>query len=152
RAEVRGHLTRRARGHGGPERCRVGASERAGGARRAVPRASARVTPAPRDEDPLSRTATRARNSDDDRRARRHAAGDDRRRFVRGTLRADAILDPVAVLASGPRGTPWRGASMIEAIALAKRYGATEALAGVSFAAKPGEIVGYLGPNGAGKS
>jgi len=41
---------------------------------------------------------------------------------------------------------------MIEAIALTKRYGAIEALAGVSFEAKPGEIVGYLGPNGAGKS
>ena len=33
-----------------------------------------------------------------------------------------------------------------------KRYGARRALAGVSFAISPGEIVGLLGPNGAGKS
>jgi ABC-2 type transport system ATP-binding protein len=41
---------------------------------------------------------------------------------------------------------------MIEASELRKRYGEVEALRGVSFAAQPGEIVGYLGPNGAGKS
>ncbi len=41
---------------------------------------------------------------------------------------------------------------MIEAENLGKAYGAVRALDGVSFSAKPGEILGYLGPNGAGKS
>src|SRR5881396_2586021 len=35
---------------------------------------------------------------------------------------------------------------------LAKRYGATEALAGVDLEVGEGELVGLLGPNGAGKS
>jgi ABC-2 type transport system ATP-binding protein len=35
---------------------------------------------------------------------------------------------------------------------LAKRYGATQALAGVDLEVEPGELVGLLGPNGAGKS
>lgn len=35
---------------------------------------------------------------------------------------------------------------------LAKRYGAVEALCGVSFEVRPGEIFGLLGPNGAGKT
>lgn len=41
---------------------------------------------------------------------------------------------------------------MIEAEALRKRYGDTQALDGVSFAAPAGTILGVLGPNGAGKS
>lgn len=35
---------------------------------------------------------------------------------------------------------------------LTKLYGAQHALDGISFEAKPGEILGFLGPNGAGKS
>jgi sodium transport system ATP-binding protein len=41
---------------------------------------------------------------------------------------------------------------MIEVHGLAKRFGAVQALDGVSFAAADGRITGLLGPNGAGKS
>ena len=41
---------------------------------------------------------------------------------------------------------------MIRVEAVAKRFGATEALKGVSFTARDGRITGLLGPNGAGKS
>ena len=41
---------------------------------------------------------------------------------------------------------------MIEAHDLWKAFGATQAVAGVSFAAQDGEITGLLGPNGAGKT
>jgi len=41
---------------------------------------------------------------------------------------------------------------MLEIIDLAKRYGPVVALAGTTFDAHPGRIVGFLGPNGAGKT
>jgi ABC-2 type transport system ATP-binding protein len=41
---------------------------------------------------------------------------------------------------------------MIEVEALAKRYGQTQALAGVDFAVPAGTLLGLLGPNGAGKT
>ena len=41
---------------------------------------------------------------------------------------------------------------ILEAIDVAKSYGARRALRGVSFAVRRGEIVGLLGPNGAGKT
>ncbi len=40
----------------------------------------------------------------------------------------------------------------VELNELTKRFGDQIAVNGISFAAKPGEIVGFLGPNGAGKS
>jgi len=41
---------------------------------------------------------------------------------------------------------------MIEAVGLKKRYGETQALAGVDFGVPAGTILGLLGPNGAGKT
>jgi ABC-2 type transport system ATP-binding protein len=41
---------------------------------------------------------------------------------------------------------------VIEVHDLVKHYGSKEAVRGVTFTARPGEITGYLGPNGAGKS
>jgi ABC-2 type transport system ATP-binding protein len=41
---------------------------------------------------------------------------------------------------------------MIEVENLSKRFGKTQAVAGLSFRAEPGTITGFLGPNGAGKS
>lgn len=41
---------------------------------------------------------------------------------------------------------------MIEVTGLGRRFGVVEALRNLSFAAAPGEIVGFLGPNGAGKT
>ncbi len=41
---------------------------------------------------------------------------------------------------------------MIEVQRLTKRYGRVQAVDGVSFVARPGEVLGLLGPNGAGKS
>jgi ABC-2 type transport system ATP-binding protein len=40
----------------------------------------------------------------------------------------------------------------LEARQLVKRYGTREALRGVDFAARPGELVAVIGPNGAGKT
>ncbi len=40
----------------------------------------------------------------------------------------------------------------IEVVGLAKRYGDFEAVRGLDFEVKPGEVVGFLGPNGAGKT
>ncbi|MGH3115676.1 MAG: ABC transporter ATP-binding protein [Gaiellales bacterium] len=41
---------------------------------------------------------------------------------------------------------------MIEVENLSKRFGRTQAVAGLSFRVEPGTITGFLGPNGAGKS
>ncbi|MCK9901471.1 ATP-binding cassette domain-containing protein [Frankia sp. Cpl3] len=44
------------------------------------------------------------------------------------------------------------GDTMIEAVGLTKRYGDTQALAGVDLSVPAGTVLGVLGPNGAGKS
>src|SRR5437763_4677450 len=49
-----------------------------------------------------------------------------------------------------PRGG--RGATMIEATGLTKRYGKTVAVNNLSFSVPAGKVTGFLGPNGAGKS
>ena len=41
---------------------------------------------------------------------------------------------------------------MIDVVNLSKRFGKTQAVAGLSFRVEPGTITGFLGPNGAGKS
>ena len=41
---------------------------------------------------------------------------------------------------------------IVEVLNLAKKYGAIQALKGISFSIGKGEIVGFLGPNGAGKA
>ena len=46
----------------------------------------------------------------------------------------------------------WRFASMIDLKQITKRYGAVEAVSGLSFRAPEGQIVGLLGQNGAGKT
>ncbi|MGL6234820.1 MAG: ABC transporter ATP-binding protein [Segniliparus sp.] len=40
----------------------------------------------------------------------------------------------------------------VEVTGLTKRFGSRTAVAGLSFALKPGQVTGFLGPNGAGKS
>lgn len=47
---------------------------------------------------------------------------------------------------------PAAAAPLVEVDRLRKRYGSVEALKGVSFGVRAGEIFGLLGPNGAGKS
>ena len=42
--------------------------------------------------------------------------------------------------------------AMLEVRDVTKRFGPVEALGGISFAVRQGEIVGFLGPNGAGKT
>lgn len=53
------------------------------------------------------------------------------------------MVDAQSDVSSGP---------MIEALALTKHYGQSQAVRGISFTVHKGEVVGFLGPNGAGKS
>jgi ABC-2 type transport system ATP-binding protein len=50
------------------------------------------------------------------------------------------------------KGRRCRAASVIEAHALTKRYGAKLAVDQLSFNVRPGAVTGFLGPNGSGKS
>ena len=43
-------------------------------------------------------------------------------------------------------------ATVIEAEGLTKRFGATQALAGIDISAESGQVLALLGPNGAGKT
>src|SRR6516165_12700062 len=44
-----------------------------------------------------------------------------------------------------------KGTDMIEVHQLAKHYGGTVAVDGLSFTVRPGRVTGFLGPNGAGQ-
>jgi ABC-2 type transport system ATP-binding protein len=44
------------------------------------------------------------------------------------------------------------GDTVVEARALTKRYGAVQAVTGLTFTIERGTITGFLGPNGAGKT
>ena len=71
------------------------------------------------------------------------AKGFERRR----TWQADARATALAV-----RAKPSAGEPMLVVDAIRKTFGGLVAVNDVSFAVKPGEIVGLIGPNGAGKS
>jgi ABC-2 type transport system ATP-binding protein len=68
--------------------------------------------------------------------------------------------DPVAVLPHGRLVVPVvrradggkAGGGRIVVAGLSKRYGAVQAVHGLSFVVKPGRVTGLLGPNGAGKT
>src|SRR4051812_23492958 len=51
-----------------------------------------------------------------------------------------------------PSAAPPTGAAAIEVRDLRMRYGSVDVLHGVSFSARPGEVLALLGPNGAGKT
>jgi ABC-2 type transport system ATP-binding protein len=53
---------------------------------------------------------------------------------------------------AGARPTPPLGGAGLEARGLAKRFGAVEALRGLSFSVAPAELYGLVGPDGAGKT
>ena len=64
-----------------------------------------------------------------------------------------AGLEAVAAeLAASLEAEPIRPGPVIECVDVTKQFGGVRALQGVSFAVRPGEIVGLVGPNGSGKT
>jgi ABC-2 type transport system ATP-binding protein len=55
-------------------------------------------------------------------------------------------------LRAGEAAAPFAASPAIHTVNLAKRYGHTVALAGLTMTVPPGEVFGFLGPNGAGKT
>ncbi len=58
----------------------------------------------------------------------------------------------VAELSASLEADPLPSGPVIECLDVTKQFGGVRALQGVSFAVKPGEIVGLVGPNGSGKT
>src|SRR6185503_18289375 len=57
----------------------------------------------------------------------------------------DLLMDVATAASEGPAGAP--NSTVIECRDLRKRYGDVEAVAGVSFDVRAGEVFGLLGPN-----
>ena len=86
-------------------------------------------------------------------------AGDEARLVPVAPRFEDAFIEALgggpggdSVLAQHLRPMPGGHETVVEAVALTKRFGAFTATDHVNFAVKRGEIFGLLGPNGAGKS
>src|SRR5882672_8541190 len=76
------------------------------------------------------------------------------RRTSRGTIHA-ADLAPsvrIASMSSSPASAAIGTTAAIDTTGLAKRYGSTVALAGLTMRVPTGHVFGFLGPNGAGKT
>src|SRR5664279_4734594 len=72
------------------------------------------------------------------------------------TTRVRAVCAPYQRRPRSSRGRQSKEQSVtsnaIEAEVLVKRFGATQALAGIDLTARKGTVLGVLGPNGAGKT
>jgi ABC-type multidrug transport system ATPase subunit/peptidoglycan/LPS O-acetylase OafA/YrhL len=74
------------------------------------------------------------------------------RKYPRSSLLAAVRAEEQPRIAAGPETTPQDRGPMAALEGVRKRYGTTEALAGLDLAVHPGELLAVLGPNGAGKS
>jgi ABC-type branched-subunit amino acid transport system ATPase component/ABC-type branched-subunit amino acid transport system permease subunit len=67
-------------------------------------------------------------------------------------LPARAVGPPLPALSLQATAFPRRTGVLLEVVAVSKRYGGVQALDGVSFSVRAGEVVSIIGPNGAGKT
>src|SRR5690242_8386801 len=74
--------------------------------------------------------------------------------MAHGTDRAEAQMKDTGVIddVGTPRTVPPDTAPAVQVVNLWKRYGAVEAVRGVSLDVSKGEIFGLIGPDGAGKT